>query len=133
MFNLFGNNKNIYIYPLSHSYLNLNGANPLTLKFIPGPRDNGCQLMEIHVFWYNGCNCGFTRCINHMYTCEIRRGRAFVSMQHLGQSMCTSKSLQGQSFINSNKKLYQPSHIAHFWIGTIYRNICVAVLQNHVK
>ena len=47
---MFDNNKNIYIYPLSHSYLNLNGASPLTLKFMPGPRDNGCYLMEMHVF-----------------------------------------------------------------------------------
>ena len=101
---------------------------------MPGPRDNGGHLMEMHVFWYNGCNRGSTRCINHMYTFGIRRGRAFVSMQHLGQSMATLRSLQGQSFINSNKiKLYQPSHIAHFWIGAIYGNICVAVPQNHVK
>ena len=61
-------------------------TNPLTLKFMPGPRDNDGHLMEMHVFWYDGCNCGSTRFINHMYTCGIRQGRAFVNMQHLGQS-----------------------------------------------
>ena len=86
-------------------YSNFDCANPLTLKFMPGPRDNGGHLMEMHVFWYNGCNCGSTRCIN-MYTCGIRQRRAFVSVQHFGQSKVTSRSLQGQSFINSNKKNY---------------------------
>ena len=58
-----------------------------------------------------------------MYTCEIQQRRAFVSMQHLGQSKVTSRSLQGRSIINSIKKSYKPSHLVHFWIGTMYRNI----------
>ena len=91
---------------------------------MPGPRDNGGHLMEMHEFWYDGCNCGSTRCINHMYTCGIRQRRAFVSMQHFGQSKVTSRSLQGQSFINSNNFfVYKPSYIVHFWIGAMYRNI----------
>ena len=36
--------KKIYIYPLSHSYLNFNCTNPLPLKFMTGPRDNGGHL-----------------------------------------------------------------------------------------
>ena len=68
-----------------------------------------------------------------MYTCGIRQGRAFVSMQHLGQLKVTSRSLQGQIFINSNKKIIQAKAYVHFWIGAMYRNICVAVPQNHVK
>ena len=43
MFNYSGNNLKINIYTLSHSYLNINCANPLTLKFMPGHRDNGCH------------------------------------------------------------------------------------------
>ena len=69
-----------------------------------------------------------------LYTYGIRQRRAFVSMQHSGQSKVTSRSLQGQSFINSNKKnVYKRSHIVHFWIGAMYINICVAVPQNHVE
>ena len=67
-------------------------------------------------FWYDGCNCGSTRSIKHLYTCGIRQGWAFVSMQHLGQSKVTSRSLQGQSFINSNKNNYTSQAIVHFWI-----------------
>ena len=80
----------------------------MTFKFMPGPRENGGHLMEVglHVFWYNGCDYESTRCINHMYTCGIRQGRAFMIMQHLGQSKFTWRSLQGQSFVNSNTKNY---------------------------
>ena len=126
--------KKIYVYLLFHSYLNFVCANPLTLKFMPGPRDNGGHLMKMYVSWYNGCNCDSTRCINHMYTCGIRQRRAFVSMQHFGQSKVTSRSLQGQSFINSNKKIIQAKpYCSLLDRRAIYRNICVAVPQNHVK
>ena len=51
---------------------------------MPGQRDdNGGHLTEIHMFWYEGTNCG---------------------MQHLGQSKVTSRLLQGQSVINLNKQ-----------------------------
>ena len=36
--------KKIYIYLLSHLYLNFNCTNPLPLKFMTGPRDNGGHL-----------------------------------------------------------------------------------------
>ena len=100
---------------------------------MPGPRDNGCHLMGIHVFWYDGCNCGSTRCINHMYTCGTRQGRAFVIMQHVEQSKVTSRSLQGQSFVNSNKNIIQTKPYCPLLDRRMYRNICVAVPQNHVK
>ena len=28
---------------------------------MPGPRDNGGHLIEMHLFWYDGCNCESTR------------------------------------------------------------------------
>ena len=55
----FGNNFKKYIHLLSHSFLNfITSTNPLNLRFMTGSRDNGGHLMEMHVFWYDGCNCG---------------------------------------------------------------------------
>ena len=107
----------------------------LTLKFMPGPRDNGGHSIEMHVLWYNGCNCGSTRCINHMYKCGIRQRRAFVSMQPFGQSKVTSRSLQGQSFMNSNTKIkiHTKPYCSLLDRREIYRDICVAVPQNQLK
>ena len=66
----FNNSSKQYIYPLSHSYLNFYCTNPLSLRpnYISRPRDlNGGHLLEMHVFWYDGCNCGSTKSINHYY------------------------------------------------------------------
>ena len=65
-FNQFGNNFKIYIYPLSHSYFSFNCTYPLTLKFMQGLRDDGGLLLEIHVFWYNGCKSMYTICIPYI-------------------------------------------------------------------
>ena len=50
---------------------------------MPNIMDNGGNLLiEMQVFWYEDSNCGSTRCINYNHL----QGRAFVSMQHFGQS-----------------------------------------------
>ena len=86
---------------------------------MPGPRDIGGHLMKMRVLWYDDCTVDLqgllTICTHvrsgrggtteHTLHSIYSYGRDFVSMQYLGQSKVTSRSLQGQTFINSNNIL----------------------------
>ena len=67
--------KKKYIYPLSHLYLSSNCTNPLTLKCMLGPRDNGDHLMGMHMFWYDGLTVDLQSPFNICAHVGFSRGR----------------------------------------------------------
>ena len=81
---------------------------------MPSPSDDGGHLIEMHV------TVDLQGVLTLLYTCVIRQERAFLRMQHLSQSKLTSRSLQGQNLINSNKKIYtsQATLSTSGWVQT---------------